>query len=154
MRAEDLREGTTRLQNGSLLRVALSPTGENGVLVAFDGGPGEDGEPLHGRASLAIRALAQRCLLDNFLYEPHAQCLCSGKHIARQHIFHRIAPAALLRKTHRRAAEWKYAARHFELAEFGARRRDTHIARQHQFDAEREAETMRGNDHGFCFGAA
>ncbi len=50
------------LPNGALLRVALSPTGENGVLVAFDGGPGEDGEPLHGRAALAITALAQRCV--------------------------------------------------------------------------------------------
>lgn len=50
------------LPNGTLLRVALSPTGENGVLVAFDGGPGEDGEPLHGRAALAITALAQRCV--------------------------------------------------------------------------------------------
>jgi hypothetical protein len=50
------------LPNGALLRVALSPTGENGVLVAFDGGPGEDGEPLHGRAALAVTALAQRCV--------------------------------------------------------------------------------------------
>lgn len=50
------------LPNGAHLRVALSPTGENGVLVAFDGGPGEDGEPLHGRAALAVTALAQRCV--------------------------------------------------------------------------------------------
>lgn len=49
------------LPNGARLRVAGSPTGENGVLVAFDGGPGEDGEPVHGRAALAVTALARRC---------------------------------------------------------------------------------------------
>ncbi|MCB9628500.1 MAG: insulinase family protein [Sandaracinaceae bacterium] len=49
------------LPNGARLNVAVSPTGESGVLIAFDGGPGEDGEPLHGRTALAVAALAERC---------------------------------------------------------------------------------------------
>ncbi len=52
---------TLAFENGGRLHSALSPTGRGGVLVAFEGGPGEDSESLHGRAALSAAALASRC---------------------------------------------------------------------------------------------
>ena len=72
---------------------------------------------------------------------------CGVELVAGEQPAHRVAPADLAREAQRRAADRIDAALDLDLGEARVVRRDADIGRQHQLDADGQADALDGDDH-------
>lgn len=83
---------------------------------------------------------------DNFLDEADAERFGSVELVAGQQPSHRVGPADLAREAEGRAADGVDATLDLDLAEARRRGGDANVRREHELDADREADALDGAD--------